>query len=1205
MRILAAEGGADVNKRCFHGQTPLFQAAAQGHEVVVRFLATTGGADVNAPDARGQTPVQIAMAHSHTSITRMLLVVAGATDASADRFYAQDMHAVAAEGDHAAVRFYVTVGGTDANTPDEDGNAPLHLAAIHGHEAVVHFFATEAGADVNASDKHGKTPLWHAARQNHKSVVTILLQAGATGSSDALVKQVRREILMLEDGAEPPKQLRLYFTGFAGVGKSTLMQSLCTSKLAAVFTNTGSTTAPDPGNKSERTLGVNVKRADVPGVGMLSLWDFAGQPEYYMSHGLLMGRSSIFVVLCSLADPPAEQQSQVLFWLRFIRARHPAKEDVPKPVVLLAGSCRDRPHPDSGVTKVSTGARGAAVWSATVSKGLLATAQQQFGSSLDIDGRFFYLDCARTRGVEMTAFRACLHARRQALLAQAPKVPRICTRLLSSLGKTRKEATFKPIWPTGELVEAMLQHIGISDANSTGRAAATDALSYLRDRVRTAFAHLHDMGEVIFYETNTHLSDWIVLDPSWFGQRIIGVVLAPATVAVTARATLRDGVIATEELHRILTAYKVQPGQIEPALMFLEAMELCYPASGGEGIPAALVFPALLRRSGEEQTARWSPHESPAYTAWGGRWLNCASTVDMLPPQYFPRLQTRLALLCRKEYNTELDAWQTGAVVSCSNELGAVQCLVEVDDPDRTHVAFTVRGRSDGDRMQCLALLNRLVHLAQELANKPDMVQGIELVVEAISPNSIGQKKNANKHHFIPVLDDAAQLGGVVCTPSISRCAESGTTTLQCHTPGAEMYYSLDNTAPSHSATRYTNQPFHVVGASVMALAYKVGMIPSAVCTLSVEAVETPSEENVLLSQASKQLALRAYGSLVDIACADGVLTDTERGLLEKKRVELGITEEEHHAGFAHRLDGLSKAAGRAADTASHAQSQQLLVVQAKIDQLMSLQLEERTNQQEIMHVMYTIRDDQKVILQEVNEFQAALATSDDQAPWLFVVFPYDSRNHNGGGLGGKVAKAKAIVKSKFTIEHRLHLLCNGRKDLGQLPHVLFSNKNDLLAGTGQYRGYHIKKLTKYGSAIKVVLQALSLSAGAASKSHITRRVQKSKWCYIWIRDVCLLFLLDPSTSDAGGPYQTIPNQVLNPQSLTKTFTPHLIYDTLLQAVVTFMPALAGQSITNYNIAPPPFQNGAKFECEMFFLLWIPAPFVPGLRNQKHVSNPE
>jgi len=110
-----------------------------------------------------------------------------------------------------------------------------------------------------------------------------------------MVRRVRREELLLEAGAKPPKQIRLNLSGFGAVGKSTLMRSLSRSKTTTLL-NRGSTAAPDRTNMEERTPGIDVRRVDVPGVGWLSIWDFAGQPEYYMSHGLLMGNASIHVV---------------------------------------------------------------------------------------------------------------------------------------------------------------------------------------------------------------------------------------------------------------------------------------------------------------------------------------------------------------------------------------------------------------------------------------------------------------------------------------------------------------------------------------------------------------------------------------------------------------------------------------------------------------------------------------------------------------------------------------------------------------------------------------------------------------------------------------------------------------------------------------------------------------------------------------------
>ena len=226
------------------------------------------------------------------------------------------------------------------------------------------FLVTEGKADVDQADSDGTTTLQAAATYGHRPVVRVLVRAGASGSPNAMVRSVRREELLLEAGAEPPKQVRLYLSGPAAVGKSTLMRSLGRSRAESLL-NRGSTADPTTKleDRDDWTPGVDVKRVDVPGVGWLSMWDFAGQPEYYMSHGLLMGSSSIYLVICSLHDPPQTQQDDVMFWLRFIRAQslqRPADDAMidsgsaqgsnaaanggsiqQMPIVVLAGSCRE------------------------------------------------------------------------------------------------------------------------------------------------------------------------------------------------------------------------------------------------------------------------------------------------------------------------------------------------------------------------------------------------------------------------------------------------------------------------------------------------------------------------------------------------------------------------------------------------------------------------------------------------------------------------------------------------------------------------------------------------------------------------------------------------------------------------------------------------------------------------------------------------
>jgi len=138
---------------------------------------------------------------------------------------------------------------------------------------------------------------------------------------DLAVLQQRSEVPV------PIDSVRLILCGNGEVGKTTFSRAVLRSTFKASLSSLSNP-------KNERTHGFSVQQVTIPdGVGKCTLIDFAGQPEYWVSHGLLMqSEASVFLVMCNLGDPAAVQRNQLDYWLRFIAST--ARPGV-KPIVAM------------------------------------------------------------------------------------------------------------------------------------------------------------------------------------------------------------------------------------------------------------------------------------------------------------------------------------------------------------------------------------------------------------------------------------------------------------------------------------------------------------------------------------------------------------------------------------------------------------------------------------------------------------------------------------------------------------------------------------------------------------------------------------------------------------------------------------------------------------------------------------------------------
>lgn len=89
------------------------------------------------------------------------------------------------------------------------------------------------------------------------------------------------------------------------------------------------------------TIGVDVEEIEVK-KGIISVWDFAGQEEYYPCHQFFLSPDSLFLILFNLNDP--DPKKEIAEWMNIIsnRMSHSSKEVE----VILVGTHLDPPSKD-------------------------------------------------------------------------------------------------------------------------------------------------------------------------------------------------------------------------------------------------------------------------------------------------------------------------------------------------------------------------------------------------------------------------------------------------------------------------------------------------------------------------------------------------------------------------------------------------------------------------------------------------------------------------------------------------------------------------------------------------------------------------------------------------------------------------------------------------------------------------------------------
>jgi ankyrin repeat protein len=175
VRVACNSSNVYIDSRGFWGRTPLFLAAQEGHEPVVKLLIDTEKVNINSKDMFGQTLLWKAAGQGHEAVVKLLIGMKNIDIESKSKSGQTILSRASEHGHDAVVKLLIDTNKVDVDSKDHQNMTPLLWAAQEGHEAVVKLLIETGDVDVDRKSNYGQTSLSYAAEYGHEAVVKLLI----------------------------------------------------------------------------------------------------------------------------------------------------------------------------------------------------------------------------------------------------------------------------------------------------------------------------------------------------------------------------------------------------------------------------------------------------------------------------------------------------------------------------------------------------------------------------------------------------------------------------------------------------------------------------------------------------------------------------------------------------------------------------------------------------------------------------------------------------------------------------------------------------------------------------------------------------------------------------------------------------------------------------------------------------------------------
>ena len=494
----------------------------------------------------------------------------------------------------------------------------LCIVFRNDNKDVVEYLLTDCHVDPNVTTGKGSPPL---SLTHNTAIIRLLLQHGAKAFD------LYKCSSLLPDGS--PREaaqstVSVFMVGDKGAGKSTLTKALTTEKTAIVrWTGRVSKVS----GVKERTAGIENHTVHSSRIGHLSIYDLAGHREFHNAHDTVI-RSSIsglslglFLFVVNLGALLVDLKGIVSYWLSFIQSQVYGESGrlEAKPYLLVVGS-----HADTVKSK-----------SELEEKESLVQSLCRDAETLNFVD-YVRVDCRYSESSSLNHLRKLIITTHDKLQAAIPKV-------------TFHDHCFH-VYLVSECKDK--PGLQLKDLMTTIKCSNFSSKEFLPQTIQAvgeACSNLSKRGVMLYIQTQTIESSWIIIDKDLLLREVNGSVFAPAGFTEYKSLTQTGVVPFSEVLNQFADLIKTKKTDSQLIVDFLVHMEFCREIREEDLLNLMtqahteydrdrhFLFPALTQQTPPPDL--WQPHPDQYTCCWVLRCLE----HHYLSPRFQQVLLLRLA----------------------------------------------------------------------------------------------------------------------------------------------------------------------------------------------------------------------------------------------------------------------------------------------------------------------------------------------------------------------------------------------------------------------------------------------------------------------------------------------------------------------------------------------------------------------------------